>query len=320
MKYCVCYIIAVCRITILMLLLVSIHAETLLSQRNEQGEIILGSNAPSPQFQYARNMAIINQLTGGARASIKSKEETLVFETYLDSIRLSIIDTFDNITRYGAIAFNSNMIQLRDICSLRYGDSTVCLFIAFKSSIGTTIYSIRLDTTNLEKIHGKTTDILTLTGNTTQQIPDLHKVEQITIIDSHLFIATDTDTLIHYDVSGKVLGPSKGLRISFPAPTLHVGSENMKIHEVKGYRASNGQRIVGLGWPRRGICLITFTSDVAWDTAAVQFQYYEHDRSLFPGTIINPNKCYFDTTFISDSSSERNHKWDWNQCHSVLPR
>jgi hypothetical protein len=66
------------------------------------------------------------------------------------------------------------------------------------------------------------------------------------------------------------------------------------------------------------MCLLTFDVN-SWDSVSALYQYYENDRTLFPRTIVNPRKFFYDTTFVTDSNDARNHKWDWNGCHSVVP-
>ena len=117
-----------------------------------------------------------------------------------------------------------------------------------------------------------------------------------------------------YDVSSpNALDPSS-IVLSPNLPTLHP---DVKIHEVKTYTRENGDHLVGLGLVRSGMCILRF--DQNWGNIDTLYQMYDFDRTLFPDTIINPNKDYFNPNFTGNPADGENNKWDWRISHSVLP-
>jgi hypothetical protein len=269
---------------------------------------------PPMHFKYARNLMVTQQFNTGAPSSVRIADTSYIFRSFeFDSIRIDYIDRNGNCDYYGNIKF-SGTGSIRDISCAKYLDGSANIFIAFQSTATThRIVSIPFTATNRAKILGAGGQGLEsgFLENTDAATINLGKIEQISVVDNGLFLATDVDSLIYFDVSQKDLGPGRNkIVLSVNVPTMHSQpTELVKIHEVKGYKASNGQRIIGLGLLRYGMCVMTFPSN-SWDTNSVtiRYQYYEHDRTLFPNTIINSYKYYYDPTFYADSNDIRNHK------------
>jgi hypothetical protein len=134
--------------------------------------------------------------------------------------------------------------------------------------------------------------------------------------EDRLFIASNDMVLRYYDFSNPRAVVTHSIPLSPSLPTSHPPSG---LHEVKGCTLQNGKKLIGLGIPRMGMCMMTFNSDWTRASDSVRWQIYEFNRATFPGTVINPHKKHFDNNYSSDPSRSINDKWDWRVCHSVIP-
>ena len=282
-----------------------------------------------PEFQSSINVSVLGNIPGDI-ARIRSIRVG-------DSLRLIVfprehvwkfynLDATNQLKFYGELGVDSNAteadFETQDIETITYADSSVRMFLDMQRNYDKTakIISIPLDSATFSYIsstHGyfKYSDIVTARADVVNSIGVLEMLHQF---DGRLFLATNTSRLIMYDVSDSAAFTRSFIDLNPSLPTLHhPPREPIKIHEVKGFNRQNGERLIGMGLPRYGMCVLTF--DSLWNKIGEKYQYYEFDRTLFPDTVINPNKAYYDPVYNPAPNSMRNHKWDWNICHSVLP-
>jgi hypothetical protein len=283
------------------------------------------AQAQSPSYKYARNMSIISlqNTNASGMTSLNIRDTTYLMQPYNATRQIVTYALYggDILAEYGRINC-SDAYKLRDICHIKYTDNSANNLCAMTdtSRINSRVVSIPFTNVNRQIIQRsgfggvEYTDLIGVSSFVIDSVPN---IEQITQIDGMLFIASNDSILRYIDVTSGTFGADTSEVIVPNAPTEHI--DPLKIHEVKGYVASSGKRIVGLGLPRYGMCVITFNEDSVWSIDTIQYQYYEFDRTMFPDTVINPHKYHYDTTYISGSSDERNHKWDYNMCHSVIP-
>ncbi len=140
--------------------------------------------------------------------------------------------------------------------------------------------------------------------------------EMIYYHDGMLLFATNTNYLRYVDVSTPSTWDTHSDIVLYPNTSITLHPQ-VKIHEVKALTRQDGKKVVGLGAVRGGMRLLTFNQN--WGLLSIVTQYYDHDRTFLPNTIINPNKVMFDPTVHYPLTDERNNKWDYRMCHSVLP-
>jgi hypothetical protein len=134
--------------------------------------------------------------------------------------------------------------------------------------------------------------------------------------DHHLLLATNLNILRIVDLSTPTTFDLLPDIEMYPTPSCTQHTE-VKNHEVKTFTCANGNILVGVGVLRSGMKVLTF--DENWNLIDSLTQNYDHDRTLFPETIINPTKEMWDTLIHQPLSDIRNNKWDHRVCHSVLP-
>jgi hypothetical protein len=277
-----------------------------------------------PAFRYARNMAVTTCIPGHA-AAVRSfmlgrRRFLITTESAAQGFVLFEIDSVTNTpVRFGTIGISPGF-WTRDAEVAEYGSDSVRLFIS-ESTLAvhpefcvSRIASFPLTVANLFALqknewYGRFPD-----GVLVQELLSIGNVEMLHCFDGRLFVASNTSTLYYYDVATSSQFDPGAIVLNPALPTLH--SSSAKVHEVKGFRASDGSRWIGVGLVRSGMCLLHY--DSTWQLTDSTFQIYDFDRTTFPDTIINPYKVVYDSVFDA-AGAEHNHKWDYRICHSVLP-
>ncbi len=220
-----------------------------------------------------------------------------------------------NPTFFGKILINGG--GTRDVESIKYsGDDAVRIFILELGS-DSKIISIKLTYDNLLDIDNNYVHYNSLnTAAVTQTLKGVSDIEMIYQYDSVLYVATNKKYLTYYNVSSQTTF-AKYADINFnppsPYPTLHDLNNTMhldnKLHEVKVFKTID-TTYVGCGLVRAGMCIvpINFSNRNNPGVGTLKYQLYEFDRTIFPDTIINPYKAYYDSL---NWSGENQHKWDW---------
>lgn len=277
----------------------------------------------APMHVASRNIAIISKINGAA-AGIKSIALS-------DSIRLLIttidakegwavysLDKWNQIEDYGKILLDDTRGDMnfvtRDVDIIQYEASHRIILAISNLSDSSRIIIFPLNETNLQKIREKKLYTMEMDSVLINSIQSVSDIEQILQSDGRLFIASNTNRLYICDVSSPDLVDTSSMILQPSLPTLHP---DVKIYEVKAYTRENGDHLVGLGLVRSGMCILRF--DQNWSIIDTTYQIYDFDRTLFPDTIINPNKDYFNPSFTGNPADGENNKWDWRISHSVLP-
>jgi len=336
MRICVC--VSQRFIVPLTILFSFIEVGQLLSQSMESGPPHLSNRVViiEPDFQSSRNVSLASTIktrTSGfepIRIIKSNPTDTVYMVVATDS--LSSIYTFYDVTDisnsyiFGKIKIKDTL-QTRDVESVMYVNGEVRLFLLeLQSSTEkrpslTNIISIPLTEQNLLKIKNNSPIYYgDLDNDKTQTIYGIYDAEMLYQFNGKLFIASNTDTLYYYDVSQPGLFSSyPPLSLTPPSlPTLHdlytTGNRNTRLHEIKGWKRANGNLVLGCPLTRAGMCIVEM--DSTGGNISKTYQMYEFDRTTFPDTVINPHKAYYDST---DWTGEKQNKWDWRVCHSIIP-
>jgi hypothetical protein len=322
---------AVVRLCLLTLAGVAVLAEYCIAQAPPPGEAMQSiSHQSSVPLEYK----------GSQNVSILDRIETNTWCNGFEAIRidsLSILITKTSLAPkvYGIVFWDvSNpstpvelgairllfMHKLHDLEAIQYTDSArVFLYADNDTGDVDVIYDICVTDFMLGQLGPQpldSTDYVDISLSMHDLSSSNTYVEMLYHHDGMLFLATNESTLRYYDVSSPGTWIPQPV-IAFNAAPAVTDHPDVKIHEVKAFTDDNGNKIVGLGTVRSGMRLLVF--DESWNLVDSLQQYYDHDRAMLPGTILNPYKMLFDSTVHYPLTDDRNNKWDYRICHSVLP-
>jgi hypothetical protein len=250
------------RITLFLAAFVFAHFYAMLSISSAQFPPFPRSAPPPPaQFQYARNLAITDILSGHSLTTVRSIGLSFMFKESHPNILLYTLDAAKQVAHWGTIGYDQSWV-LEDMCCMKYGDSIANLFVAFTVGATSRVFSVPLDFDNLShEIFGKSIDIRNIPNETDTTLYGFAGIEQISQIDGRLFLATNKDSLIHFDVSNGVLGQSGGYRVKVQAPTWRFQNSAIRL---KYTRSKATKRRTAGGWSawacRDGVCACSLST------------------------------------------------------------
>jgi hypothetical protein len=274
-----------------------------------------------PVFQSAKNIAVLARIPGAAAGirSINVNGMRLLMTTTdaKEGFRFFSLDSMNTITPFGLIKLDPAHF-VRDVETIVYPGGMTKLFLAVgEENSSAHLYGIILTDHNLDLIRPGNhflNDLDSLQGINLFPISNL---EMLYRQEDRLFVAGNTDTLKYFDISNPDTMVAYQTAIDPPTPLpTHQGSF-LKIHEVKGATLADGKRLIGLGIPRGGMAILEFDTD--WSLLSTRYQLYDGARTLFPSTVLNPHKAYYDSAYNPDRNRAINDKWDHRGCHSVIP-
>lgn len=300
--------------------------QTVLSQGQMPSELMHPPMYPvglSPEYKHSQNTAILNRLAVDVWSNgfecFQAYNTNLLIVQETGGYRFYNANDPSRLVPLGAIHLPSGYGP-KDAEVVRYGDTTRLLLLGRRAGA-----NIIIDVPYNSKLHQ---DLQTLSepideaDYTTYSMRehDLDVSKYIEMIYQHagrLFLATNMNMLRWYDISSSDTWRREADIVFTPDTTctLHPPSD-IKNHEVKAWTRTDGHHLVGVGLVRAGMRILEFNP--AWQLGQTVTQYYDHDRSLLPSTILNPAKERWDTTTYVGTNSRAN-KWDYRMCHSVLP-
>ena len=294
---------------------------------------VLDPDTTAPVHMYSLNMAVLHRIDGVTEGFgvVNIGDTTLLFcqggAHSRDTLCVYDVSNPNMPTRLGSIRMDS-LIHVRDIEFFVDQDSTTRLLIAESDRDKTgmipnaRLISIPLTSENLIKLSSDT-HYTAFAGYHVADFPlypsadtNTSKTRNVEMIHQRgglVFAATNKPMLVWFDVSDTSTITAYSHVFTPPLPTFEEFDIN--VHEIKTEMLGD-TILAGVSLVSRGMCLMKF--DANGNLVDSVFQIYDYDRTGFPHILLNPHKEYYDTTIYS-GDDQRNNKWDYRICHSVLP-